>query len=89
MNNSFEPCISNICGVELSSLAQGKYSVFSNRCAVVEGHRGICDYQKDKVSFLFGKSVLEICGDNLQIRCLEKNYAVIVGKISCVAVKND
>jgi len=89
MNNSFEQCISDICGEELSSLVRGKYSVFSNRCAVVEGHRGICDYQKDKVSFLFGKSVLEICGSNLRIRCLEKSYAVIVGEIFSVVVKND
>ena len=88
MNNSFEQCISNICGVELSALTQGKYSVFANRYVVIEGHRGIVEYQKEKVSFYFGKSVLEICGRNLQIKCLEKNYAVVVGEIQSVAVKN-
>ncbi|MCM1289669.1 MAG: YabP/YqfC family sporulation protein [Corallococcus sp.] len=89
MNNSFEKCISDICGVELSSLVQGKYSVFANRYAVIEGHRGICDYQADKVSFLFGKNVLVISGANLQIRCLEKNYAVVAGEVFSVAVQND
>ena len=89
MNNSFEQCISNICGVELSSLMSGKYSVFGNRYAVIEGHKGIAEYQQEKVSFYFGKSVLEVCGRKLQIKCLEKNYAVVVGEIISVAVKND
>ena len=88
MNNSFEQCISNICGVELSSLIQGKYSVFANRYAVIEGHSGISDYQKEKVSLHFHKSLLEISGKNLQIKCLEKNFAIICGEIISVAVKN-
>ena len=89
MNNSFQQCIADICGLELSSLvSQGKYAVYGNRAAVVEGHRGIAEYSKDKVSFLFGKSVLEISGADLTIKCLSGNYAVIGGSISCVAVRN-
>ena len=88
MNNSFEQCISNICGVELSALTQGKYSVFANRYVVIEGHRGIAEYQQEHVSFYFGKSALTVCGQNLQIKCLEKNYAIVVGEIASVAVKN-
>ena len=81
-------CISNICGVELAALPAGKYSVYANRYVVVEGHRGIAEYQTEKVSFHFDKNLLEISGRNLQIKCLEKNYAVLTGEIASVAVKN-
>lgn len=89
MNNSFQQCISEICGLELSSLvSQGKYAVYGNCVAVVEGHRGISEYGKETISFAFGKSALEILGADLKIKCLQGNYAVIVGKISSVAVRN-
>ena len=89
MNNSFEQCISDICGLELSALvSQGKYAVYGNSVAVLEGHRGIVEYGKDKILFAFGKSVLEITGADLKIRCLQGNYAVVAGKICSVAVRN-
>ena len=88
MNKSFQQCISDICGLELSSVTDGKYSVFGNSVAVVEGHRGIAEYGVDRVTFLLGKGVLEVCGHELKIKCLEKHYSVITGKIISVSVKN-
>ena len=89
MNNSFQQCISEICGLELSSLvSQGKYAVYGNSVAVVEGHKGIAEYGSDKVSFAFGKSKLDILGEGLKIKCLQGNYAVVAGKISSMAVRN-
>lgn len=90
MNNSFTENISNICGVELATLTGGyKYSVFSGNAVVVEGHKGIIGYSSDQVVFAVNKSALEIVGTNLQIRCLEKHFAVVVGKILRVGVKRD
>ena len=89
MNSSFQQCISEICGLEISSLAsQGKYAVYANSVAVVEGHKGIAEYGKQKISFVFGKSTLEILGADLKIKCLQGNYAVVAGQISSVAVQN-
>ena len=89
MNNSFEQCISDICGLELAALiSKGKYAVYGNAVAVVEGHKGIVEYGKEKVSFVFAASILEIVGAELKIRCLQGNYAVVVGKILSVAVQN-
>ncbi len=89
MNNSFQQCVADICGLELSSLAaNGKYTVYGNNVAVVEGHSGIVNYTSETVSFAFCKGVLEVCGSDLKIRCLEKHYSVVAGKISSVAVKN-
>lgn len=88
MNGSFQRCIGDICGWELASTAQGKYAVFDDSVAVVEGHGGITEYCADKVRFAYGKRQLEICGKCLKIKCLERHFAVIVGKICCVAVKD-
>lgn len=89
MNNSFGGCIADICGLELCALADTpKYTVYGNRIAVIEGNGGILDYTSDKILFLCGKQRLEICGDNLKLKYLEKHFAVIEGRIFCVAVKN-
>ena len=88
MNNSFSQCVANICGLELATLiADYKYSVFGGHTVVVEGHKGIVDYSNEVVTFAVGKSQLRISGSNLHIKCLEKNFAVLVGKISSVEVK--
>ncbi len=62
--------------------------MFGNSVAIIEGHDGISEYCSERVSFLLCKEVLEICGTSLQIKCLEQNYAVVIGKIISVSVKN-
>lgn len=88
MNRSFRQCIANICGCELTSAAGCKYAVFDNGVAVIEGHRGIVEYSVCKVCFAVHGGRLQVCGDQLQIKCLEKQFAIIVGKISSVSVVN-
>lgn len=88
MNRSFRQCIANICGLELTTAAGCKYSVFDNSVVVVEGHGGIEVYSEQKVSFALRSNVLEVCGSDLKIKCLEKHFAVVVGKIQSVAVRN-
>ena len=87
MNNSLSQCVADICGLELATLIGNyKYSVFGGHTVVLEGHKGIADYTSDCISFSLGKSQLKIVGSNLRIKCLEKQFAVIVGKISQVEV---
>ena len=90
MSNSFSQCVADICGLELATLVKDyKYSVFGGHTVVVEGHKGIVVYSTTQVSFAVGKSTLQIEGDNLNIKCLEKHFAVIVGKVRSVEVKNE
>ena len=90
MNNSFSQCVADICGLELATLISGyKYSVFGGSTVVVEGHKGIVIYSTTQVSFAVGKSTLQISGDNLNIKCLEKHFAVVVGKVRSVEVKDE
>ena len=87
MNNSLSQCVADICGLELATLIGSyKYSVFGGHTVVVEGHKGLADYQSDCISFALGKSQLKIAGSNLRIKCLEKQFAVIVGVIVSVEV---
>lgn len=87
MNDSFSKCIADICGLELATLAGDfKYSVFGGRTFVLEGHKGIADYSLDAVSFRVGKSTLKVCGSGLTLKRLEKNFAVVEGKIVGVSI---
>ena len=90
MDNSFNQCIANICGLELATLINDyKYSVFGGHTVVVEGHKGIVEYSTEQITFAVGKSALRISGSNLKIKCLEKHFAVVVGKVLSVEVKNE
>ena len=87
MNNSLSQCVADICGLELATLIGSyKYSVFGGHTVVVEGHKGIADYTSECISFSLNKAQLKIAGSNLRIKCLEKQFAVIVGKIASVEV---
>lgn len=82
MNNSFNEHIAQICGLELATLAGNyKYSVFGGTTAVIEGHKGISGYTDIEVCFYLPKGTLTIAGDNLQVKCLSKNFAVVTGRI--------
>lgn len=89
MNNSFVDSVCDICGLEMTALAHGyKYSVYDGRAVVVEGHKGIFTYAETEVVFALGRAKLVVSGDKLCIKCLERNFAVVVGVIKCVAVNN-
>ena len=90
MNNSFSQCIADICGLELATLLNDyKYAVYGGHTAVIEGHNGISEYALDTVSFALKKGVLRVVGSDLHIKCLEKRFAVVVGKIISVEVKGN
>ena len=87
MNNSLSQCVADICGLELATLLGSyKYSVFGGHTAVVEGHKGIAAYDSNSISFALGKAQLKIVGSDLRIQRLEKQFAVVVGKIASVEV---
>lgn len=89
MNNSFVDSVCQTCGLEIASLARGyKYSVYNGKAVAVEGHCGIVCYQSNCVSFALRKNKLTIKGGGLSIKCLERNFAVVVGDVVSVAVDN-
>ena len=90
MNNSFSQCVADICGLELATLINDyKYSIFGGHTAVIEGHNGISEYSTETVSFTVKRGLLRVVGTDLHIKCLEKRFAVVVGKILSVEVKGN
>lgn len=90
MSNSFSQCVANVCGLEMATLIKDyKLSLFGGHTAVIEGHKGIVEYSTDRVSFALHKGVLRVCGSELGIKGLEKNFAVVVGNICKVEVENE
>ena len=90
MNNSFSQCVADICGLELATLINDyKYSVFGGHTAVIEGHNGIVEYGTETVSFAVKRGILRVVGTNLHIKCLEKRFAVVVGRIISIEVKGN
>ncbi len=89
MNNSFVNSISDICGLETAAILRGyKYSVYDGRAVVIEGHKGIFAYGEKEVVFLLKKGKITIGGNQLSIKCLDGNFAVVEGVICDVAVDN-
>ena len=76
-----------MCGLELATLVGSyKYSVFGGTTAVIEGHKGISGYLDNEVSFNLSDGAIVVRGSNLKIKCLSKNFAVIVGDIASTEV---
>ena len=87
MNNSFNDNIAQICGLELATLVGSyKYSVFGGTNVIIEGHKGISSYSDNEVSFLLGNKLLKVNGSKLNIKCLNRNFAVVVGDVTKVEV---
>lgn len=55
----------------------------SCREALVEGSKGILEYNNEKVRLNCGKCILKFCGDNLCIRALNTEAVIITGEIVC------
>lgn len=90
MNNSFFQTICDVCGLELSTLMDGcKYSVYGNKVCVVEGHKGICSYQPNCITFFAKKGKLKVVGSGISIKQLQQNFAILAGQISSVEMQID
>ena len=80
MNNSFNKCVSEICGLELETLVSNyKYSVFGGHTAVIEGHKGIIVYSYDEITFAVKKGVLKVAGKKIRLKKFGKKFFVVFG----------
>ncbi len=53
----------------------------------VEGVKSVVNFSGEKMQFQLKKSMLEVCGDELLIKYLDKSTIVLQGKIVSVVVK--
>lgn len=85
---SFDNDVLNGVDNELLSLCQGGYkvSLFGGKIAVLEGHKGINLFDKERMVFRLKSGVIEIGGHDLFLKQLTADFAVICGEINQVEV---
>ena len=55
-----------------------------NTCAVVEGCKGILEYEDDVIRLNTASGIVRFMGQNLGMNCLSEDSAVVEGKILAV-----
>ena len=58
-----------------------KIQCLGNREMMVEGNKGILQYQENEIRLNLGNGQLSIKGENLNIPSLERNFVQIQGRI--------
>lgn len=87
---SFEKELFNTEDYDLLSLVGGfKFSVFSGKFVVLEGHTGIKKYEKTEIIFKIKNRYIKIFGDGLFIKQMTKSFAVVSGDIYSCEVSDD
>ena len=66
----------------------GYIEIISNYCALIDGCKGVMEYTDDTVKLSLGKKTVTFCGDNLTIRSLSMEQAMVEGFIVTVEFGN-
>ncbi len=59
----------------------GYIEIISNTCALVDGCKGIMEYDENTVRLSLGKKSVCFCGSNLSIKSLSMEQAMVEGLI--------
>ncbi|MBR3594340.1 MAG: YabP/YqfC family sporulation protein [Clostridia bacterium] len=73
--------INKTSGVAGMLLSGAHIELFSNREAIIDGIRGVIEYNDCYVKLNVGKGTLDIFGNTLEISSLDADGLVISGKI--------
>lgn len=57
----------------------------SGDCRVlIEGHRGVREYSRERIGVRVNYGLVQVCGSALELRCMTREQLVICGRIDCV-----
>ncbi len=68
----------------VSVFSEGKIELYGNREAVVDGCRGVLEYDETTIKLNMGKSRITFSGSGMLIRAYDKDHAEIEGSFSSV-----
>ena len=54
---------------------------------LIEHHRGIREYSPTRIGICVRYGLIEICGEDLQLRCMTREQLIISGRIDGVCLK--
>lgn len=72
----------NITEYALSDFSH--FEINSNKEAIVEGCKGILQYDENVIKINMGKMITNFYGKNLSLKCLDSDSLVIIGTISSI-----
>ncbi len=58
-----------------------RIELLGNREIIVEGCKGVVEYDENTIRLSLGENVLSLCGDDLVIKSFDSDIAVICGSI--------
>lgn len=67
-----------------SSLNFAHFEVNSNREVIIEGCKGILQYDENIIRINMGKMITAFCGRKLSVKCLNPDSLIIVGFITSI-----
>lgn len=60
------------------------FEINSNKEAIIEGSKGILQYEENIIRVNMGKMITSFCGRNLSLKCLDSDSLVITGFITSI-----
>ncbi|MBE7011109.1 MAG: sporulation protein [Ruminococcaceae bacterium] len=66
-------------------LNTSKITLIGNKEITIENYRGITEYTCEKIRLISSPDNIEICGCNLCIKTMTKDFLYITGSIGCVS----
>ena len=60
--------------------------IVSDKRVLIEHHRGVCEYGRDKICIKASFGMIQICGSGLHLRCMTKQQLVVSGCIRSVTL---
>lgn len=65
---------------------QALVEIAGNSRVLIEQHRGVCEYSRERISISVSFGQVQICGSGLELRSMTKDQLVISGSIDAVCL---
>ena len=60
--------------------------LLGNRRVLIENHRGVTEYRKDRIGVRVGYGQIVVCGTGLELARMSKEQLIILGRIDSVSL---
>ena len=69
-----------------TSVFQTIVEILGDRRILIENHRGVVTYSKEKILVKVKYGTVSVCGRNLELTSMTKDQLVIFGNIQCISL---
>lgn len=87
-NNKSKKSLKDILMPEMSIFSGTQIELLNNNEAIVEGCKGILEYDNNSIRLNLGKMSVKFIGDNLTVTCMNYDNLVLKGFITSVEFMN-